>query len=552
MGAAKGPLALSVVDGRIGDASSKTEFLYERTEVKRYGLPTRISSYIGTSGPLKSATYLVYFYESHAGFKSRHMLDFVSHEEVSPGQGSLRKTDTTYYEETGKWGALKQIKRWKEGSTYYIWDYEYTCTDPAWVTVKVDPPGPAGKETISYNFGVKYNDAMPDFTGLTRMINPYDSSITSEKRQDEGIMIYSYDNLGRVVDADMGPWYNVHNEWRPNGENRVVVTQGQNVVTKYWDGMGRDTGSIETGDGATLDSRKTLDAEGRVVAESRVSVHPHPAHVYSYLYNAAGQVTRITDPLGEATTITYAGTSKTVTDPENHATVYEYGDLPGLPTRVTDALGHAAVYAYDACGRLTSVVFNLTRNHTYTYDGVDNVLTENHPETGLISYAYDTRNLLTSKTWGGSTLGFGYDMSKRLCQTTATTGGVIDIVDYSFNSFTGRVQSIVDRTTGWRREDIVHNGVGEVTSERVTIPGLAPKTLSYTYDNNHLPTGWKESSNTNPGVVIVNNGLNMPETINFNPHGTNYPVLNGASYGPDKMPASLTFRERHNLLGLLQ
>lgn len=538
MGAAKGPLASSVIENRIGDASSKTEFLYERTEVKRYGLPTRVNSYIGPTGPLKNATYLVYFYEAHTGFKDRHMLEFASHEEVSPGSGSLRKTDTTYHEETGKWGAIKQVKRWKAGSTYLTWDYGYTSSDPHLVDIEIDPPGSAAAESVHYSYGIKISEQAPDFTRLTRLINSRDSSIVWEQGQDQGIKFFEYDNLGRIEDVDLsgtGPSNSIHYDWRPNGENRVVITQGDNAVTRFWDGMGRDTGSIETGDGLTLHSRKALDAEGRIVSESKGSLDP--AHVYSYLYNAAGQITRITDPLTHATTIGYSGTTKTVTDPESHATVYQYGDLPGLPTRVTDALGHSAIYAYDALGRLASVVFNGTRTHAYTYDGLDNILTEQHPETGLITYAYNPENLLSSKSWGASTLGFIYDTSRRLSRTTATPGNPIDIVDYSYSSSTGRVHHIVNLTTGWIREYINYNPFGLLVSETITIPGLAPKRLTYGYDENLNLESWKEDANPGSGVVIGHNGLNMPETISFNGAA----VVAGTSYGPNKMPTTISF-----------
>ncbi|MBP7706468.1 MAG: choice-of-anchor D domain-containing protein [Candidatus Aminicenantes bacterium] len=543
MGAAKGPLASSVIENRIGDASSKTEYLYERTEVKRYGLPTRINNYIGASGPLKNATYLIYYYEAHPGFKSRHMMDFISQEAIRSSQSQLvKKMDTSYYEETGKWGALKQVTHWKTGSTYLTWDYEYESPNPSTVTVKVDPPGVAEKETTGYNYGVQNSSSAPDYSRLTRTINYRDSSVAGEKRQDEGIMVYSYDNLGRITDIELTGNYNdIHYDW-PSGANHMTVTRedainGDNTVTRYWDGMGRDLGSTEEGEGIalTLHSQRTLDAEGRVLTESKGSTDDD--HVYTYAYNAAGQITSITDPRGEETTISYQGTAKTVTDPEGHSTVYVYGDLPGLPTQVTDAMGKTALYSYDAAGRLTQVVFNGTRTHTYTYDGLDNVLTESHPETGSIAYAYNSENLLSSKTWGGSTLGFDYDLSRRLYRTTATTGGPIDVVNYTFNSVTGRVESIVDSTTGWRRENIVYNPFGRLTSERITIPGLAPKTMVYSYDWNNNPTGWKESSNPNTGVTVGHSSLDAPSSVSFNQSA----VVNGASYGPNKMPASISF-----------
>jgi RHS repeat-associated protein len=94
-------------------------------------------------------------------------------------------------------------------------------------------------------------------------------------------------------------------------------------------------------------------------------------------------------------------------------------------------------------------------------------------------------------------------------------------------------------TTGWRREDIVYGPFGNLTSERVTIPGLASKTLSYTYDLNLNPKGWKESGNPGDGVVIANNTLDMPESVSFN--GSSVVASPGVTYGPNKMPAAIPF-----------
>ncbi|MCK7518640.1 MAG: hypothetical protein MZV64_13420 [Ignavibacteriales bacterium] len=230
-------------------------------------------------------------------------------------------TDTTYYEESRQMGRPQAGQALERPAQTYLTlglrihlaqsgvrdDQDRSC------------PASAEKETISYLHGIKNSASAPDYSSLTRGINSRDSSITSEKGQDEGIKIYGYDNLGRMTHVDLpGSINDIAYDWRPSGANCVVITQGTNTVTKYWDGMGRDTGSTETGDGLTLYSRRTLDAEGRIVAESKAAVDDD--YVYSYTYNAAGQVTSISDPLGETTSIAYQGTTKTVTDPEGHAT----------------------------------------------------------------------------------------------------------------------------------------------------------------------------------------------------------------------------------------
>ncbi len=69
-------------------------------------------------------------------------------------------------------------------------------------------------------------------------------------------MNFSYDNLGRITAIDMPSGFNdVTASW---STNYVTITQGNNTMKKYWDGMGRDTGFIEQGDGITLYSSKNL------------------------------------------------------------------------------------------------------------------------------------------------------------------------------------------------------------------------------------------------------------------------------------------------------
>jgi len=130
-----------------------------------------------------------------------------------------------------------------------------------------------------------------------------------------------------------------------------------------------------------------VNAEGRVKEENRASISSD--HKYTYIYNAAGWITQITDPLNKVTHVVYSGTTLTVTDAENHTTSHEYNDLPGLITKITDAQGKIADYTYDAAGRLTTVVFNGARTQSCQYDYLDNITSETHPETGTISYTYN-------------------------------------------------------------------------------------------------------------------------------------------------------------------
>jgi YD repeat-containing protein len=350
MGTAKGPLVSSAISTPLGDATSKQEYLYERADPnwpKKYGLPTKIKLYVNGAGTPKSYKELSYCFEypAYQGFLDRYMLAFVQEESRWSGSGTLLgKTITDRCQETGKWGALQRVMRLKTPPyTYLIWDYGYTIYHPAVYSIGVNPPDPppANSEdgsAVTYSFGMADKVDEPGYTASERSVSPYNSSVLSEKNAFGHEQFYSYDDLGRVLGVNMpDPFNDVSYSWRPNGENKVVITQGSNTITKYWDGMGRDTGTTETGDSTTLYYRKTLDAEGRVKEENRASINS--AHKYTYLYNAAGQVTRITDPLSEITNISYSGITRTITDAESHTTSHEYNDLPGLITKLTDAQG---------------------------------------------------------------------------------------------------------------------------------------------------------------------------------------------------------------------
>jgi len=544
MGKAKGPLVSVATESRTGDSTLSTFFFYLRTGVKRYGLPTKLSYLVNGAPQAKSNKELVYFYEAHGSLKDRYMLAFIENEkDRTPSGDLLKETVTSYFEEDGKWGALKQVKRWKTGTTYLTWDYSYYSPDPEHYAVGVNGPGAIGLSGVSYLYGLEHEVTAPDYLKYTRHIYKY-GFVLHEWNQYGGTRSYVYDDLGRTTtlewrhaweeeDPMPDPFLTASYDWRDE-ENKVVITQGGNTITRFWDGFGRDLGYTESGDDTTLYYLKELDAEGRVKWETNGSLDSLPAHRYTYLYDAAGRVTQVTDPVSETTTIQYsANRTKTVTDPENHSTIYAYNDLPGLPTRLTDAQGHVADHTYDALGRLSTVVYG-ARTQSYVYDPLDHVTSETHPETGTISYDYNSENLLWRKSWGGTQIVFYHNTSGQLGSFTGAENGT-----YGFND-KGAIES-VSGSTGWSRTGINYDDFGHVTAETVTIPGLNPRSLAYAYDANGnltettYPDGRKS--------ILTSNGLGRPEKLCFG-QGENPPeLIKEASYGPNKLPTLMKFHD---------
>jgi RHS repeat-associated protein len=223
-----------------------------------------------------------------------------------------------------------------------------------------------------------------------------------------------------------------------------------------------------------------------------------------------------------------SGDQKTITDANSYSTVFEYTDLPGLVSRLTDPAGKQSVYSYDGAGRLLSTVFNSSRTQSYVYNGLDQATSENHPETGAITYAYNTANNLETKTWGGQSTGYTYNPANQLLTENAGD----ETITYTYDS-RGRIASI-SGGLGWSKTSIGYNYFGNVAQETITIPGLSAKTISYAYDGNN-----QLARITYPDgryADYTNNGLNMPETISFN--GST--MVNAITYGIGKQSTAVS------------
>lgn len=199
MGTVKAPLLLSVETNRTGDASLKIKYLYERVGTKRYGLPTRVDYYVNGSSVPKHYLELQYYYEARTSTwrDQYYMLDYIYSEIKRDGNGQmLAKTITTYFDESGKRGAVDSISRYKNETTFYTWDYGYESTDPKEITITVKNPL-GDNTTVKYKYGVK-SEVMDGSGQWTRNISEYNSAILSETNRFGGTVSYIYDEAGRV------------------------------------------------------------------------------------------------------------------------------------------------------------------------------------------------------------------------------------------------------------------------------------------------------------------------------------------------------------------
>ena len=199
-----------------------------------------------------------------------------------------------------------------------------------------------------------------------------------------------------------------------NGNEKTVTDPLAHVTTNVWDALDR------------LSRTDLLDA----------SDADHAAIVYGY--DAADNLTTVTDPRELVTRYAYTGFNElaTLTSPDTGITQYRY-DAAGNLTQVTDARNRRAVHAYDAANRQVQVQYGVAQGDT----GLASV-------EDVVSFAYDEATggdgalgRLTSADVapgngapGASRLDFRYDAHGRVVRSTQQLGtGPVLAIDQNYD-----------------------------------------------------------------------------------------------------------------------
>jgi RHS repeat-associated protein len=173
-----------------------------------------------------------------------------------------------------------------------------------------------------------------------------------------------------------------------------------------------------------------IDDAGRLLSLTNAQ-----GQVIRYEYDAANRPLKVTDPLGNVTSFTYDGNGNLLTlkDARNNTTSYAYNSMNRLVTR-TDPLLRAETYAYDAAGDLTKYTDRRGKVTTYTYDNLNRrafagfgtvVGTKSTTYESTVNYTYDAGDRVTKtvdSAYGTST--FTYSGLDRLLSKTTPQGTI--------------------------------------------------------------------------------------------------------------------------------
>jgi RHS repeat-associated protein len=345
----------------------------------------------------------------------------------------------------------------------------YTYDDAGRVGTMVTPRGNVtGANPADYRWAYEYDDAGK----LTKITDPLG-----------GITQHVYDKAGRLLSTTDPRGKTTSFAYDANGNRTSVTDPLANVTASTFDSLNHlDTVTDPRGKITNYD----YDVDGNLVAlttplgnkktfaynaENHLanSVDPrgnaagaNPADFrWVYAYDAAGNKTSETDPLGNqtrwefdrvgrlsqqidalnhATSYTHdaIGRLTKVTAPDSSDTSYAYNTAGDLTTR-TDALNHATVYDYDSAGRQSSQTSPLGQVWTYDYDAADNLIkivdaagnaTPADPNDGTTSRTFDALNRLTAINYSDATpdVAYGYDAAGN--RTSMTDGQGIETSTY--------------------------------------------------------------------------------------------------------------------------
>jgi YD repeat-containing protein len=302
----------------------------------------------------------------------------------------------------------RQDGREKVWETEFSPDYAY-----AYPTLQLTPvPDPTGQQasdseleaSTGYDFGtglvIWTQDANTKTTNYTYADSLY--RLTQVDYPDGGQVQYVYnDTAGQVSQTartklDASPL-------------RYITKQ------ESFDGLGRLRSTVLTEDGGSIHQDTEYDALGRVWRVSNPYRTGLPVWTETH-YDALNRITEVIQPDGAVTATEYASNETTVVDPSGNSRVSVNDALGRLVQVIEDPLvsGYETFYGYDVLGNLTAVSQGV-QNRAFVYDGLSRLLSATNPESGLMTYQYDGNGNVTLRVDArGTSTSYTYDGINRV------------------------------------------------------------------------------------------------------------------------------------------
>ena len=344
-------------------------------------------------------------------------------------------------------------------------------------TFTYDANGNLETHTLATGFVLTYGyDSMDRITEIT--------GSEGEKKS------YTYDALGNVTSMTDGEGNTTRYAYTLSGQLAKVTDALGNETQYRYDACDRLIEICQYGEKA---DQEFLEAEERNRRGRR-------CQVTRYHRDIRGQITEVTDAMGQKETYTYDKKGQLLgkLDKEGYLTKYAYtkqGDLSGIQyadgrevklsynplrqlTEIQDWLGSTKITP-DALGRAEKVQYPDGREVSYTYGKAGERRSLTYPDGKTVFYGYDEQFRLSELKEGDSIITYGYDPVGRLCEKQFPNGTKTtyryDRKDQVTELVHRDKEGILDRYT--YLYDLLGNKTG-ITKER---RGLEQESGSYTY-----------------------------------------------------------------------
>ncbi|MBO9666413.1 MAG: C40 family peptidase, partial [Bdellovibrio sp.] len=282
----------------------------------------------------------------------------------------------------------------------------------------------------------------------------------------------------------------------------------------------------------------TLNAKGQIANIQQGSLVAN-----AFTYDAKGRLITV-DQGGRKMTATYdaAGNISSITDPVGRKTQYIYNASNRLIKKILPD-GGAVVMAYDANGNLTSLTPPAKTPHTFSYNlyelvskylppalsGVTNVATaysynndmqltaETRPDGSQIKYSYDSAGRMTAMSLPGGNYTYTYLSKSDLVKSATSLDGVI--LDYEYAASV----PLAVKTSGPVGSTVRYSYNPDGTISAINVAGAtgAASNVAISYDKDSLPVKLGDEALTinASGLVTATKLQNITATVSYDTFG---------------------------------
>ncbi|MGH8389020.1 MAG: RHS repeat-associated core domain-containing protein [Pseudomonas sp.] len=336
------------------------------------------------------------------------------------------------------------------------------------------------------------------------------------------IQLYEYNSTGkptRVTEPD-GVWTRMHYD----SADRLTSVEDAagNRINYVLDGAGNRLREEVRDSSGVL--RRSLDRLFDT-ASRNTRVTGASGQATQLRYDAVGNLLETENPAGTVSKSTYDGAGRPTKQIDDLGGInaemrYEYA-ANGQVERVVDPKGLATTYAYDGFGQLTTQTSADTGVTQFTYDRLGNTLTKTDARGVTAQYEYDAVGRKTAVRFSdpAADIQYVYDQPSAQCPVGERAG-------------VGRLSSMIDSSG---RTDYCYSALGDLV-RRVQVVEGQPLVLRYTY----APSG-RLNSMTYPDGSLVDYGydaLGQISSVGVTPAGgTREVLLQGAQtlpFGPEQ------------------